>query len=99
MKTFKLGDTVQWCSQSQSYAYDKKGVIVLVIPAGKPLSAVLSQLDLTMYNMETLGSMRFVGRKRDHENYLVAVEGSLKGSTRRLKLYRPYVTLLARVKG
>jgi hypothetical protein len=77
----KIGDKVQWTSQSAGYSKTKSGVIVAIVPIGYPPQASL----LDNYELKSVPGMC-----RDHESYLVAV-----GKSKRL--YWPRVSNLAAI--
>lgn len=75
---FKKGDIVTWTSQSQGYTRTKTGKIVAVVQAGQePLTKVPEGC--------SLGKPGWV---RDHESYLVQVDG-------KKRLYWPLVSKLS----
>lgn len=65
MKTtgFKIGDTVEWTSQSHGYEKTKRGKIYCVIP---------ENAEVSMY-----ASLRMPGLPRNHESYVVNADGKL----------------------
>lgn len=64
MNKFCLGNKVKWGSQSSGFYTEKKGEIVKVLPAGKR--------PLPEYRK---GGMKACGLSRDHESYIVKVQG------------------------
>lgn len=64
-KPFKLGDLVEWKSQSAGSLTTKQGVVVAVLPPG------------TRPNLEMYRSLaKKAGMGRDHESYIIKVEES-----------------------
>lgn len=61
MSAFKIGDVVEWTSQSASYYIKKTGVVEAVVAAGERPSK--------------LSKAPSPGAARDHESYLVRVKG------------------------
>jgi len=68
----KIGDRVEWTSQSGSYRRTKNGVILAVVPAQTPPDRCVPQ-------GYRCGSPAGFGMRRDHESYLVKVEGKGRG--------------------
>lgn len=64
---FKLGDVVQWTSQSQGCKKTKRGKIVQIVPAGKSPKLEGEFANLNIFG----GGFGQCGRPR--ESYLVAV--------------------------
>lgn len=60
-KQWKVGDHVEWESQSGGYYAVKRGTVVVVVPAGT--------------NPGEMSKNRNPGAARDHESYLVRVRG------------------------
>lgn len=67
---FEIGQQVRWRSQAGGYAKEKRGEIILVIPAGSPLpKSVVHAPKSKCHNP---------GGPRDHESYVVrTVDGRL----------------------
>jgi len=68
----KPGDRVKWTSQSAGFTTTKRGVIVAIVPAG-----VMPE-DCVPAGYRCHGPEGF-GMARDHESYLVKVDGKGKG--------------------
>lgn len=77
----KIGTRVTWKSQSQAFIKKKVGVIIAVVPAGK------SPHDYIPQGYRCNSSDGF-GLSRNHESYLVKVDGKGK------RLYWPRVSYL-----
>lgn len=65
MKSFKVGETVQWTSQAQGYSKSKEGVVVAIVPAGERPDR---EAFLDLYKGAGCGF------GRDHESYVVRVK-------------------------
>ncbi len=89
---FKLGDKVEWWSQSSGWRGLKIGEIALVIPEGKSPSPDLLKEDFPACS---LNAMKNPGMGRDHESYIVRVPSRTKAKD---KLYWPRVSALQPVK-
>ena len=68
----QIGDRVEWTSQSASYRTTKRGEIVAVVPAETPPEQCLP-------DGMRCGSPTGFGMRRDHESYLVKVDGKGRG--------------------
>lgn len=78
----KIGDRVEWTSQSASFRTTKRGEIVAVVPAETPPERCVP-------DGYRCGSPAGFGMSRDHESYLVKVDGKGRG------LYWPRVKHLS----
>lgn len=79
----KVGDKVEWASQSGGFKTKKVGTIAVVVPFLTPPDKYIP--------LEYPYSLGMYGLARDHESYLVKVEG--KGN----RLYWPLVKYLKKV--
>jgi len=80
-KTFSVGDTVTWTSQSGGRSKTKTGKVVVVVPRRRPLHSLeMADTSWKMGHFATYGT-------RDHESYLVQVGRSNR-------LYWPLVKYL-----
>lgn len=77
----KIGDRVEWESQSSSFTTVKRGSIVAIVPVG-------AQADKCLPAGFRCNSTSGYGLSRDHESYLIQVDG--KGRS----LYWPRVKYL-----
>ena len=68
----KVGDRVEWTSQSASYRTTKRGVIVAVVTAETPPEQCIP-------DGYRCGSPSGFGMRRDHDSYLVKVDGKGRG--------------------
>lgn len=81
---FKVGDKVEWVSQSAGFTTRKQGEVVAIVPAGRsPGLGFLERFNLQKYRC------MFDGLFRDHESYLILVK---------TKLYWPRVRYLNLIK-
>ena len=82
----KVGDRVEWTSQSASYRTTKRGVIVAVVTAETPPEQCIP-------DGYRCGSPSGFGMRRDHDSYLVKVDGKGRGlywpRVRHLRLSNP----------
>ena len=62
----QLGSAVRWMSQAGGYRKTKEGVVVLVVPAGEPLTRLKDRLP-------GLPGLESAGMSRKHESYVVQV--------------------------
>jgi len=84
----EIGDKVEWFSSGTK----KQGIILEKIkPNQEPLDVILP-LQQTKKYVSTYGG----GKKRDHESYIVAVDGNTNKS--RKKIYWPMVSQLKSAK-
>lgn len=88
-KKFKKGQKVYWTSQAAGSSKTKHGTIVAVVPGGTDPRRVVHELPAKLKNKLTEGSFYGYGTGRDHDSYLVAVEGKTK-----TQLYWPLVSKL-----
>lgn len=79
---FKLGDEVSWTSQANGGFTKKIGVVVEVIPAGKPISS------------SKFTTLSGGGAPRKEESYVVCV-GPKPSSRAKPKYYWPRVSALS----
>lgn len=84
-RTFNRGDLVRWRTQGNGERKGQIGVVVLVVPAGVPLSPLLSSL-ADRYNLRPIAG----GSPRTETSYLVARTGG-RG---RAKLHWPHASAL-----
>lgn len=82
----RVGDRVEWTSQSGSYRTTKRGEIVAVVPAE-------TAPERCMPDGYHCGSPTGFGMRRSHESYLVKVDGKGRG------LYWPRVKHLCMSNG
>jgi len=80
----KVGDRVQWTSQSQGYEKEKVGVIVEIVPAGKRIVDAKYRNELRID----------IGSYRNHKSFIVRVTGPQGGT----KYYWPLVKNLVQIK-
>jgi len=80
------GDRVTWSSQSQSYTTIKSGVVHKVIPVGTSVKDMLLPLSAEGHSIKHI---KACGGPRNHESYLILVDGKI--------LYWPLVSKLIRV--
>jgi hypothetical protein len=84
---FKVGDRVEWVSQSQGYTKSKSGEVVEVVPAGHTPATKYSDL------YRGAGP----GNSRRHESYVVAVRKVTRLPRASVKHYWPIVSKLTLV--
>ena len=77
----KIGDRVEWTSQSAGCKTTKRGLIVETVPAGTPPETCVP-------DGFRCGSPSGFGIRRNHESYLIKVDGKGRG------LYWPRVAHL-----
>lgn len=65
----KVGDLVTWSSQSGGFATEKRGRVVMVVPAGRNTALALANNP----ELHRMGRTFANSYPRDHESYLVAV--------------------------
>jgi hypothetical protein len=80
------GDRVTWSSQSQSYTTIKSGVVHKVIPVGTSVKDMLLPLSAEGHSIKHI---KACGGPRNHESYLILVDGKI--------LYWPVVSKLIRL--
>jgi hypothetical protein len=74
MITFSLGDNVTWTSQAAGSITDKKGMVVAIVQRGNdPMKFHRNVMKTYAKSRLALGG----GTPRDHESYLVDVDGKL----------------------
>lgn len=89
----KIGDKVEWTSQSLSYEYKKSGIIRAVVPAGVHATPIIAALVVGINKdkkMTTAWPAAHPGSPRKHESYVVEVKNAIRGS----RLYWPLVAHL-----
>jgi hypothetical protein len=86
----KVGDRVQWTSQSLGFTTTKRGTVIAVVPAGRQASFFLPE----GFKCNSSAGYGFSGYgfSRKHESYLVQVDGKGK------RAYWPLVKHLTREK-
>lgn len=91
-KTFRVGDKVEWKSQSAGRMKLKRGEVRLIVPCGI-LPANMRLLDDARYLFHC-GSLFYTIAPRDHESYIVVVDSEGGGKS---TMYWPRVRHLERV--
>lgn len=85
-----VGDIVTWTSQANGSTIEKRGEVVIVLPAGKQRRHYMNQ----PAGSWDLSPMNGAQQTRNHESYLVLVRPA-KGNAKP-KLYWPMVKALVR---
>ena len=80
----KVGDRVQWVSQSQGHRKEKLGVIVEIVPAGMPIEGI-KHAEKFRHDL---------GTRKNYRSYIVKVTGPRGGT----KYYWPLVKNLVQIK-
>lgn len=93
VKTFAEGSRVEWSSGASGSVTTKIGTVVKVIAANGDVRDAMRDLERDGLNVSAFGH----GSGRDHESYLVRVEG--KTSRAKPRVYWPVVAQLAKAKG
>lgn len=86
----KIGDKVQWTSQSLAYEKQKIGIVRAVVPAGSRAGGIINAIVKnanSQKKMMTAWPAKDPGAPRKHESYVVEVKNPERGS----RLYWPLV--------
>lgn len=94
MDKYRIGDMVEWTSSSAGVTKKKQGIVVAIVGPNRKPCAALSKKELDGYTQGPVRAAFKFSVTRDHESFLVSVEG---GPKRKPQLYWPLVSALGLV--